>query len=97
MMRTILISTQSKLQDVYKNDDQIEIIELPDNLIQDLYQSNDYQITIKKNSNQCELLAGEKTEIGTNEYYKWVIKVNSGDIEEFKTILKNKDTKIIEE
>lgn len=46
MMHTILISTQSKLQDVYKNDDQIEIIELPDSLIQDLYQSNDYQITI---------------------------------------------------
>lgn len=86
MTRTILISTEPKLQDIYKNNDLIEVVELPDSFVQDQYQSNDYRVNIKNSTDECELLAGKKDE--ENGYYKWAIKVNSGELETFKNALK---------
>lgn len=95
MTRTILKSTKSNLQDIYKNHELIEVIELPDNFIQDHYKSSDYQVKIKNSSDECELLANKKDD--ENDGYKWAIKVNSGDIETFKNALKNENISIIED
>nr|WP_314367426.1 hypothetical protein [uncultured Acinetobacter sp.] len=95
MPRTILISTEPKLQDIYKNYELIEVIEMPASYIQDEYQSNDYKVKIKSNSNECELLAGKKEEF--NDAYKWGVNVVSGDIETFKSLLNHEKVRFIED
>lgn len=95
MVRVILLSNLSKLEDVYRNSKEIEVIKLEDSMVQDLYQSSDYKITIKDSLDECELLAGKNLEKG--EIYKWGIKVNKGEIETFKTLLKTVHTSITEE
>lgn len=94
MTRVILQSKLPKLENVY-NSKEIEVIKLKDSMIQDLYDSSDYKVIIKNNLDECELLAGKKVE--GSELYKWVIKVNKGDIETFKKVLKTVETSIIEE
>ncbi|MEG2053179.1 MAG: hypothetical protein RRZ92_04460 [Bacilli bacterium] len=97
MNTTILKSNNNDLCEIYKNNKQIELEKLEDRLIEGLYTSSNYLLRIKENNSSYEFLAINSSDSKIREY-KWEIRIISGEIDQdFKIILINKDTNIIEE